>query len=87
MSIDDNLKDKNAVALNNWIDTKVRKYIRNQAGSEADPILKTIESGVDYNFTPPQSGDTKYAIASKREMFGKPKEGISKTEKGKDWCA
>jgi hypothetical protein len=29
------LADKNAVALNNWIDTKVKKYIRNQAGSKA----------------------------------------------------
>ena len=79
------LKDPNAVALNAWIDTKVRKYLRNQAGTEADPILKTIESGVEHNFTPPQSGDTKYSIAMKREMVGKPKEGIATTERGKDW--
>jgi hypothetical protein len=79
------LKDPNAVALNAWIDTKVKKYIRNQAGTKDDPILKSIESGVEHNFTPPQSGDTKYSIAMKREMVGKPKEGIATTEKGKDW--
>jgi hypothetical protein len=78
-------KDANAVALNQWIDTKVKKYIRNQAGTEADPILKTIESGVDYNFTPPQSGDTKYTIAMKRKFAGKDPKGIATTEKGKDW--
>jgi hypothetical protein len=79
------LADKNAVALNNWIDTKVRKYIRNQAGSKDDPILKTIESGVEHNFTPPQSGDTKYSIAMKRKLAGKDPEGIATTERGKDW--
>lgn len=78
-------KDTDAIALNNWIDTKVRKYLRNQAGTEADPILKAIESGVEHNFTPPQSGDTKYSIAMKREMVGKPKEGIAKTELGKEF--
>ena len=78
-------KDPNAVALNAWIDTKVKKYIRNQAGSKDDPILKSIESGVEHNFTPPQSGDTKYSIAMKREMVGKPKEGIATTERGKNW--
>jgi hypothetical protein len=80
-----NLKDKNAVALNSWVDTKVKKYIRNQAGSEADPILKAIDSGVDYNFTPPQSGDTKYTIAMKRKLAGKDPQGIATTERGKDW--
>ena len=78
-------KDPNAVALNAWIDTKVKKYIRNQAGTEADPILKTIESGVEHNFTPPQSGDTKYSIAMKRKLAGKDPQGIATTEKGKDW--
>jgi hypothetical protein len=79
------LKDPNAVALNAWIDTKVKKYIRNQAGSKDDPILKAIESGADYNFTPPQSGDTKYTIAMKRKFAGKDPQGIATTEKGKDW--
>jgi len=79
------LKDPNAVALNAWIDTKVKKYIRNQAGSKDDPILKAIESGVEHNFTPPQSGDTKYTIAMKRKFAGKDPQGIATTERGKDW--
>jgi hypothetical protein len=79
------LKDPNAVALNAWIDTKVKKYIRNQAGSKDDPILKAIESGADYNFNPPQSGDTKYTIAMKRKFAGKDPQGIATTERGKDW--
>jgi hypothetical protein len=77
--------EPNAVALNNWIDTKVRKYLRNQAGTKDDPILKSIESGVEHNFIPPLTGDAKYSIATKREMAGKPKEGIAKTDLGKDW--
>jgi len=78
-------KDPNAVALNAWIDTKVKKYIRNQAGSKDDPILKAIESGVEHNFNPPQSGDTKYTIAMKRKFAGKDPQGIATTERGKDW--
>ena len=77
-------KDPNAVALNSWIDTKVRKYIRNQAGSEADPILKTIESGVEHNFQP-AGGNTKYSQKIKRASVGKPEEGIAKTDLGKEW--
>lgn len=77
-------KDPNAVALNQWIDTKVRKYIRNQAGTEADPILKAIESGVEHKFSP-AIGDTKYYVRHKRELIGKPVEGIAKTDLGKEW--
>ena len=83
--VEGSLKDKNAVALNSWVDTKVRKYIRNQAGSKDDPILKSIESGVEHNFTPPQSGDTKYNISMKRKFAGKDPQGIATTERGKDW--
>ena len=71
-------------ALNNWIDTKVRKYLRNQAGTEADPILKAIESGVEHNFAP-LTGDSKYYTAQQRKMVGKPEEGIAKTDLGKEW--
>lgn len=77
-------KDPNAVALNQWIDTKVRKYIRNQAGTESDPILKAIESGVEHKFSP-AIGDTKYYVRHKRELIGKPVEGIAKTDLGKEW--
>ena len=80
----DALKDPNAVALNNWVDTKVRKYLRNQAGTEADPILKTIESGVEHNFQPTM-GDTKYSVRNKRLQVGKPEAGIAKTELGKEF--
>jgi hypothetical protein len=77
-------KDPNAVALNQWVDTKVRKYIRNQAGTEADPILKSIESGVEHNFQP-ALGDTKYYVRNKREQVGKPAEGIATTPRGEEW--
>jgi hypothetical protein len=77
-------KDPNAVALNQWIDTKVRKYIRNQAGSEADPIRKLVDEGVPYNFSE-ASGDRKYRVTNKRAMVGKPNEGISETPEGKQW--
>jgi hypothetical protein len=55
-------KDPNAVALNSWIDTKVRKYIRNQAGSEADPIRKLVDEGVPYSFSQ-RGGESKFATA------------------------
>jgi len=72
------------VALNNWVDTKVKKYIRNQAGTENDPILKAIESGVEHNFAP-LTGDSKYYVANQRASVGKPVEGIAKTDLGKEW--
>jgi hypothetical protein len=77
-------KNPNAVALNSWIDTKVRKYLRNQAGSEADPIRKLVDEGVPYNFSE-ASGDRKYRVTNKRAMVGKPNEGISETPEGKQW--
>jgi hypothetical protein len=77
-------KDPNAVALNQWVDTKVRKYLRNQAGTEADPILKSIESGVEHNFQPTM-GDTKYSVRNKRLQVGKPEAGIANTELGKEF--
>lgn len=77
-------KDPNAVALNQWIDTKVRKYIRNQAGSEADPIRKLVDEGVPYGFTE-SSGDNKFVQGVKRKKVGKPTEGISQTPEGKNW--
>jgi hypothetical protein len=80
----DSFKDPNAVALNQWVDTKVRKYLRNQAGTEADPILKTIESGVEHNFQP-SMGDTKYSVRNKRLQVGKPETGIANTELGKEF--
>jgi hypothetical protein len=76
--------DHNAAALNNWVNTKVRKYIRNQAGTKDDPILKAIESGVEHNFAP-AIGDTKYYVKHKRALVGKPEEGIAKTDLGKEW--
>jgi hypothetical protein len=77
-------KDPNAVALNQWIDTKVRKYIRNQAGSEADPIRKIVDEGTPYNFSE-LSGDNKFVQGVKRKKVGKPTEGISQTPEGKNW--
>lgn len=76
--------DPHEVLVNKWIDTKVKKYIRNQAGSENDPIMKAIDQGVDYNFQP-RMGDSKYSQKIKRAYVGKPEEGIAKTEKGKEW--
>ena len=77
-------KDPHAVALNNWVDTKVKKYLRNQAGTESDPILKTIDSGVEYNFSP-VDGNSKYHINNRRKYAGKPEEGMAKSDLGKDW--
>jgi hypothetical protein len=77
-------KDPNAVALNSWIDTKVRKYIRNQAGSEADPIRKLVDEGVPYSFSQ-RGGESKFATARKRKAVDKPAEGISQTPEGKEW--
>lgn len=77
-------KNPNAVALNNWIDTKVRKYIRNQAGTEADPIRKLVDEGVPYGFSQ-RGGESKFATARARKRVGKPVEGISQTPEGKEW--
>jgi hypothetical protein len=76
--------DPHEVLVNKWIDTKVRKYIRNQAGSENDPILKAIDEGVEHNFQP-RMGDSKYSQKIKRAYVGKPEEGIAKTDLGKEW--
>jgi len=84
MAVNAEDKDPNAVALNSWIDTKVRKYIRNQAGSEADPIRKLVDEGVPYSFSQ-RGGESKFATARQRKKVDKPAEGISQTPEGKEW--
>jgi hypothetical protein len=77
-------KDPHAVALNGWIDTKVKKYLRNQLGSKDDPILKAIDEGVQYNHGE-VAHDAKNYAERERMKAGKPLEGIAKTEAGKAW--
>lgn len=76
--------DPHAIAINGWIDTKLKKYLRNQLGSKDDPILKAIDEGVPYNHGE-VSRDAKDYAERERMKAGKPLEGIAKTEAGKAW--
>lgn len=77
-------KDPHAVTLNKWIDTKVRKYMRNQLGSKDDPILKAIDEGVPHQHQGATLREEDNAFMT-RKYANKPEDGIAKTDAGKDW--
>lgn len=75
-------------AINNWIDTKLNKYIRNEMATPEDPVRKLAERGVTHlpegnleranEWTP----DT---LGGRRKAAGFPEEGYATTPAGRGW--
>lgn len=80
-------------ALNKWIDSNLNKYIKNQFGTESDPVRELAEKGithlpgVDQNYVGGMEPWTTYgkSLAEKRKSAGMPPNPISQTELGKQW--
>jgi len=71
-----------AAAMNDWLDRQLNKYIRNQMGTESDPIRKLAEEGV-LHYEP----DT-LAGASVRRMRasqGYPERGVAQSDLARRW--
>jgi hypothetical protein len=64
--------------IENWIDTKLSKYIRNEMGTESDPIRALAERGV-LHVNPDQVGVNRYRGTEVRSRAGMPRLGVSDT--------
>lgn len=72
-------------AINNWIDKKLNKYIRNQMGTPEDPVRKLAEEGV-LHYDPIQVSPSKYANAAMaRQRVGMSPEGMAQSELANKW--
>ena len=79
-------------ALNQWVDSNLTKYIKNQLGTASDPVKQLAEQGVSHiplderlieGLTPNTTlGQT---LMSKRQTAGMPTETQAKTPLGQQW--
>jgi len=74
----------NEIAVNKWIDKNLTNYVKNEMGTEHDPIRKLADQGIihapidDSHISGP-------LIYNKRREANLPEEGFATTELGKKW--
>ena len=75
-------------ALNQWIDQKLGKYIKNEMATPEDPLRALAERGVshmplgDLELSAAWSPET---MGARRKAVGFPQEGLASTEVGRGW--
>lgn len=67
--------------INNWIDTKLGKYVRNELGTPEDPVRALAERGV-LHFTPQGGAVSAY---TNRKMLGMPTEPTATSPLAQSW--
>lgn len=70
-------------ALNQWIDQKLAKYIRNEMGTPEDPVRALAERGVLH--TTPEHVFLPSDTAFQRQAAGYPRHGMAKSQLATDW--
>jgi len=79
------------VALNQWIEKQLSRYVKNEMGTPEDPIRALADRGVSHVSGDPELNDLlneNYNISSvqkRRADAGFPPEGLAQTELGKGW--
>lgn len=86
--------EKHAPELNDWLNTKLTRYIRNEMGTAEDPVLHLFDQGIKhFDLEDPERAvasvqelnrAAEYA-ANRRKIKGFPAEGVAKTPTGKAW--
>ena len=81
------IKDvENEIALNKWVDTKIKPYVRNELATPNDPVLALHEQGISHI---PDIGTQDFEpifwLKEQRQKAGMPTSGFAKTPAGKDW--
>lgn len=77
-------------AINNWIDSKLKKYVRNDMGTPTDPVRELADQGITHiknlgEQPPSPSYSEKDFIGNKRAIGNMPREGFANTPAGQDW--
>jgi hypothetical protein len=72
-------------ALNNWVDTKLNKYIKNEMGTPEDPVRALAEKGSIHMPTYEIYDPSPSSLMNKRLGFGMPVKNLGKSEAAKNW--
>jgi len=73
------------IAINNWIDTKLGKYIKNEMATPEDPVRALAERGVLHVDPETLNQYNPKHIAYERKIAGFPAEGMSQSPGAKRW--
>jgi hypothetical protein len=71
-------------AINNWIDTKLNKYIKNEMGTPEDPVRGLAERGITHLQDPPPETVGGWTKLYRKEA-GFPEEGLGQSPQARDW--
>jgi hypothetical protein len=73
-------------ALNNWVDNRLKPYLRNELATPGDPVRKLVdEHGITHIKDLENSGQYPRAAFENRKRAGMPEEGHATSELGKIW--
>jgi hypothetical protein len=72
------------IAINNWIDTKLGKYVKNEMATPEDPVRALAERGVLHRDTY-DLGEPGSAMREKRSSQGFPEEGMAVSPEAQFW--
>jgi hypothetical protein len=78
-------RQENHLAERRFADKNLAKYIRNEMGTENDPIRKAIDEGYSHFDIPTPTADQTQGIRNQRLGLGFPPQGLATTEAGKNW--
>ena len=74
----------NEIAVNNWVDKNLNNYVKNEMGTEHDPVRKLADQGIIH--TPIDDRHiSESLIRNRRREANLPEEGFATTELGKKW--
>jgi len=73
------------IAINDWIDTKLNKYVRNEMATPEDPVRALAERGVLHVDPETLNQYNPKHTAFEREMAGFPAEGMSRSPGAQRW--
>jgi hypothetical protein len=80
------ISNRGDVAISNWIDTKLNKYIKNEMGTPDDPVRKLAEKG-KLHFEPDVGTSMRTRAQLHRQHQGYPTEGSAGSQLAADWEA
>jgi len=80
------ISNRGDIAIGNWIDTKLTKYIKNELGTENDPVRLLAEKG-KLHFDPDVASGRRTRAQQNRRTAGFPEQGFSESQLAVDWEA
>jgi hypothetical protein len=86
--LDDLVKEQSVGhSLNNWVDKRLKSYIKNDMGTPTDPVRDLADQGISHIQGIEDVPAYKNIAAEHRLINKMPEEGYAKTEAGKVWEA